>query len=339
MPSHAYNKLHQLTGAQKSAIVFLCLGEERGGKLMQELDVAEIHTITDAISNMGEVRAELVEDIMEEFGEKVSEYGAVTGSVAAARGLLKEFLPEERVTEILEEIKGGASGDVWADLSSLDEKALLDIILPEQNQTVAVILARISPAAAAKVLPLLGTDRAADLLERMMVLDELPRSTVKNIEDSLRREVVSKSSKDASALVANQLVSVFNKLDKNDFAGIARELEQRAPDRFLPLKQRMFIFDDLVKLPPNMLAKVMREGGGDTLPLALRGASKEVRDEFLQALPSRSRDMLSEEMANMGPVKTKDVRAAQSELVEAAMRLSDAGDIDLPSDDEEEMIA
>ncbi len=306
---------------------------------MQQLDVTEIHTITEAISTMGEVRAELVEDIMEEFGEKVTEYGAVTGSVAAARGLLKEFLPEDRVTEILDEIKGGASVDVWADLSSLDEKALADVILPEQNQTVAVILARISPAAAAKVLPLLGTDRAADLLERMMMLDELPRSTIRNIEESLRREVASKSNKDASALVANQLVSVFNKLEKNDFANIARELEQRAPDRFLPLKQRMFVFDDLAKLPANMLAKVMREGGGETLPLALRGANKEVRDVFLQALPSRSRDMLSDEMANMGPVKTRDVRAAQSELVEIAMQLAEGGDIDLPSDDDEEMIA
>ena len=92
-----------MSGAQKSAILFLCLGEERGGAIMQQLDVGEIRQITAAISNMGEVDAGIVEEIIAEFDQKVNHTGSVVGSIEAARGLLKEFLPEDRVAEIIRE--------------------------------------------------------------------------------------------------------------------------------------------------------------------------------------------------------------------------------------------
>ncbi|MBM1558186.1 flagellar motor switch protein FliG [Sulfitobacter mediterraneus] len=326
-----------MSGAQKSAILFLCLGEERGGALMQKLDVPEIRQITTAISTMGEVDASVVEEIMVEFGQKVSQIGGVVGSIEAARGLLKEFLPEERVTEILQEIDGNNTDNVWRDLSELDEKQLVEFLRKEHNQTVAVILSRIRPDAAAKVLPLLGADRATDLIERMMEMDNLPNDTIMNIENTLRDDVLSKAGRRAEARVEGQLVSIFNKLDEDLFGNLARELEERQPDQFHAIKQKMFVFDDLMKFDAVTLGKIMREVTGNTLPLALRGAKKEVREHFLESLPSRSRGMLQEEMESMGPVKSKDVKQAQSELVEAALRLVSEGVVEMPDDGEDMM--
>lgn len=333
-----FRRTKRLSGAEKSAILFLCLGEEHGGALMQQLDVIEIRKITRAISAMGEVQAELVEEVMREFGQKMSDYGGITGSVEAARGLLKGFLPDERIAEILEEIESSSTGDLWGDLSELDEKMLADFLRKEHNQTVAVILSRIRADAAAKVLPLLGQDRAVDLVERMIAMEELPIEAVRNIEDSLRREVLAKAGRNAEAETEKKLVMVFNKLDAKVFEGLSRELEKKIPDKFRTIKQKMFVFDDLIELKPPQLAKVMREVGGKTLPLALRGASKELREHFLASLPARSRDMLSEEMKAMGPVRSREVKQAQSELVEAALRLAADGDIELPGSDDEEMI-
>ncbi|MBM1635016.1 flagellar motor switch protein FliG [Sulfitobacter mediterraneus] len=326
-----------MSGAQKSAILFLCLGEERGGALMQKLDVSEIRQITTAISTMGEVDASIVEEIMVEFGQKVSQIGGVVGSIEAARGLLKEFLPEERVAEILQEIDGNTTDNVWRDLSDLDEKQLVEFLRKEHNQTVAVILSRIRPDAAAKVLPLLGADRATDLIERVMEMDNLPNDTIMNIENTLRDDVLAKAGRSAEARVEGQLVSIFNKLDEDLFGNLSRELEQRQPDQFRAIKQKMFVFDDLMKFEAVTLGKIMREVTGNTLPLALRGAKKEVREHFLESLPSRSRGMLQEEMESMGPVKSKDVKRAQSELVEAALRLVSEGAIEMPDDGEDMM--
>lgn len=327
-----------MSGAQKSAILFLCLGEERGGALMQQLDVNEIRQITSAISIMGEIDANIVEEILAEFDTRISHAGGVVGSIEAARGLLKEFLPEDRVTEILEEIGGNSRGNVWKDLSSLSEKQLVGFLAKEHNQTVAVILTRIQPEAAANVLPLLGADRVPDVIERIMQMDGLPADTVKNIEDTLRDDVLAKAGRNAGARIEGQLVSIFNKLDEGLMAQISRELEQRQPDRFKAIKQKMFVFDDLIKFKENALAKIMREVNGNTLPLALRGAKKEVREHFLNSLPSRSRGMLQDEMSSMGPVKSRDVKNAQAQLVEAALRLINDGTVELPQS-EEDMLA
>ncbi|KIN77133.1 flagellar motor switch protein FliG [Sulfitobacter mediterraneus] len=332
-----FRKHRRMSGAQKSAILFLCLGEERGGALMQKLDVPEIRQITTAISTMGEVDASVVEEIMVEFGQKVSQIGGVVGSIEAARGLLKEFLPEERVAEILQEIDGNTTDNVWRDLSDLDEKQLVEFLRKEHNQTVAVILSRIRPDAAAKVLPLLGADRATDLIERVMEMDNLPNDTIMNIENTLRDDVLAKAGRSAEARVEGQLVSIFNKLDEDLFGNLSRELEERQPDQFRAIKQKMFVFDDLMKFEPVTLGKIMREVSGNTLPLALRGAKKEVREHFLESLPSRSRGMLQEEMESMGPVKSKDVKQAQSELVEGALRLVSEGVVEMPDEGEDMM--
>lgn len=325
-----FRKHLQMSGAQKSAILFLCLGEERGGALMQQLDVADIRSITTAISTMGEVDAGIVEDILLEFDEKVSHKGNVTGSIDAARGLLKEFLPEERVEEILEEIGSNTVGNVWKDLSEMDPKQLAEFLVKEHNQTIAVILARLKPDAAANLLPLLSEDRATDVIERIMKMGSLPADTIQNIENTLRENVLAKAGRNAGFQIEGQLVSIFNKLDEDLFGKLSRGLEQRQPEQFKSIQQKMFVFDDLMKFPENMLGKIMREVTGQTLPLALRGAKKEVREHFLGALPSRSRGMLQDEMSSMGPVKARDVKAAQSQLVEAALRLVEDGTVELP---------
>ena len=332
-------RAQRLTGPEKTAILFLCLGEERGSKLMQELKSSEINKITRAITSMGEVQSDIVEEVMREFGQKFSDYGGIVGSVEAARGLLKGFLPEERVNSILEEIEGGVGDNLWEELSKLDEKMLADYLRKEHNQTVAVILAKVTPDAVARVLPLMGEDRTVDIIERMVSIEVLPADAMAAIEESLRREVLAKAGNNAEAEAEKQLVKVFNKLDNKMFEGIARELEKNIPEKIRAIKQKMFVFDDLGKVPPNALAKIMREVSGNTLPMALRGAEKDVREHFLNALPARSRDMLQDEMKAMGPVKSKDVKKAQSDLVEAAVQLAEAGDIELPDDDDgEEMM-
>ncbi|SFE85341.1 flagellar motor switch protein FliG [Sulfitobacter brevis] len=330
-----FRKHRRMSGAQKSAILFLCLGEERGGALMQQLDVTEIRHITTAISTMGEIDASIVEEILSEFDAKISHQGGVVGSIEAARGLLKEFLPEDRVAEILHEINGNTVDNVWKDLSDLNEKQLVEFLAKEHNQTIAVILTRIRPEAAAKVLPMLGTDRAPDVIERIMQMDNLPVDTIQSIENTLREDVLARANRSAEARIESQLVSIFNNLDEDLFARISKELEQRQPEQFKAIQQKMFVFDDLIKFKENMLGKVMREVSGNTLPLALRGAKKEVREYFLNSLPQRSRGMLQDEMSSMGPVKARDVKEAQSKLVEAALRLIADGAVTLPESDED----
>lgn len=332
-------KAKSLNGAQKSAIMFLCIGEEHGSALMQKLEASEIMQITKAISDMGEVPSGLVDDVMKEFESKVGDVGGVFGTVDAARALLGRFLPEDRVEQILIEIDGGKTGDLWKDLSEIDANVLAEYLDQERNQTVAVILSRLTAEKAAKVLPYLGQDRMASIIERIAGLSDLPTQAIENIENSLRQGLLGSDGQSVESEIESHLVNIFNKLDTELIDGMANELEQSIPDKFRLIKQQMFVFDDLIKLKPNVLALVMREAGRKTLPLALRGAEKETRDHFLNSLPQRSRDMLQEEMKAMGPVRSRDVKEAQSELVEITIRLAAAGQIEMPTEETtEEMI-
>jgi len=329
-----------LTGAQKSAIVFLCLGEEYGSALMQQLDENEIRNITKAISDMGEVPSELVVEIMQEFGAKVGEMGGVIGTTKAARAILGRFLSEDRVNAILVEIEDGKTGNIWKDLSNLQPKVLVEYLGQEQNQTVAVILSKLSSNIVAKVFLLLGQVRTAEIVERMAKMSDLPKGALTSVENGLRQGLLASNSHSAEAESEKHLVNVFNKLDSEIVREISKILEEKIPEKIQSIKNKMFVFDDLVKLKPNVLALVIREAGRKTLPLALRGARKETRDHFLSSLPQRSRDMLQEEMKAMGPVKSREVKDSQTELVEITVRLAAGGQIEIPTDEpEEEMIA
>jgi len=329
---------YRLSGAQKSAIVFLCLGEDHGGALMQKLDSGEIRKITKAITDMGEIPSDLVDEVMCEFEQKAENFSGVVGSAETARKMLSQFLPEDRVKTILDEIEGEKTGDLWKDISALEPKVLAQYLLQERNQTVAVILTKLAPDVVAHILSFFDQQRTVDIVERMAKISDMPDEALKDLETGLRQEFLSGDRVDIESEIEKHLVKGFNKLDTEVVRGISEVLEKKIPEKIRSIKAQMFVFDDMTKLAANVLALITREAGRKTLPLALRGAQKETRQHFLNSLPQRARDMLVEEMKAMGPVKSRDVKEAQAELVEITMRLAAAGQIELPSDDDEEDI-
>ena len=133
------------------------------------------------------------------------------------------------------------------------------------------------------------------------------------------------------------MAEVFNRVDPDTLQGLFDELEQSMPDALERIKQRMFTFEDLQHLDRPALSRVFRAVDGRTLPVALKGVSEELREDFLMALPERSRNILLEEMQNLGPMRMREVQEAQNRIVEAAKQLAEDGQIVLPqgSDDDQ----
>ncbi len=329
----------KLRGAEKAAVLFLCLGEERGAELMKQLDEFDIHEITRAIASLGSVPPQVIEAVVNEFLEHINNGAGIIGSIGLAESMLRNFLPANRVGEIMGEIQGPLLGrNLWESFSSLEPQAIADCVKGEHDQTVAAILSKVRPEVAARVLPLLGSERMLEVVERMISIETVPRHALEQIEATLQREYMQSASRLSGPDPQQRMADLFNKLDRNLFERIASELETRIPEAFTSIKQKMFTFDDLIKLDVQALSRVMRAVEGNTLPLALRGARKEVRDHFLSALPVRSREMLLEEMAAMGPVRGRDVQSAQSALVDAALELAAEEQIALPVDDDDVLI-
>ena len=154
----------------------------------------------------------------------------------------------------------------------------------------------------------LGPEQMQDVVERMIRMKAMPADTMRQIEETLQRDLIATAGQPGATEMQQRMADLFNKLDRDTFETLSEKLEERVPQDFGTISQKMFTFDDLMKLDLQSLARVMRGLQGNTLPLALRGASKEVRDHFLEALPGRSRDMLLDEMNIMGPVRGREVR-------------------------------
>ncbi|KAF0674634.1 flagellar motor switch protein FliG [Profundibacterium mesophilum] len=327
-------------GPEKAAILFLCLGEERGSSLMKKLSEDDIQKITRAMSGLGTISAEQVEEVMAEFSDHLTNGGGVVGSFAVAENLLRSFLPNDKVNNILKDIRGPMrERDLWSKFSNLHETVIANFLKGEHEQTAAVILTNVSAEIAAKVLPHLDREKARNIIERMIRIEAVPHHMMKEIEETLQSDVMAASSQPTSTEMQQRMADLFNRLDQTLFEELSPVLEERVPEQFLSIRQKMFTFDDLVRLDAQSLARVIRNLQGNTLPLALRGASKELRDHFLNALPGRSRDMLLDEMNLMGPVRGREARAAQTEIVDVAKDLAEEGIIVLPlADEDDEML-
>lgn len=327
----------KLRGPEKAAILFLCLGEKRGSELMKKLDDVDIQKITRAVSGLGVVPAPLVEEVMSEFSETVTNGGSVVGSLAIAENMLRSFLPSEQVDAILKEIRGPLQErDLWSRLGTLNETVLADYLDGEHEQTAAAILSRLPTEIAAKALGRMSPARMQAVVGRMIRMKAVPADTMRQIEETLHRDLVATTGQFGAVEMQQRMADLFNKLDRETFEVLSEGLEQRMPRDFGLIRQKMFTFDDLIRLDLQSLARVMRGLQGNTLPLALRGASKEMRDQLLGALPARSREMLLDEMNTMGAVRARDVREAQAAIVDCARDLAAQEIIRLPAQDDEE---
>jgi len=325
-----------LRGVENAAVLFLCIGEERGSALMSQLDEAEIHQITQAMSILGTIPASVVEEVIIEFSAGVAGGSGVVGSYEVAERMLAGFLPKEKVSEIMADLRAPVSGrNVWETFGTLNEQMIHTYLSTEVDQTVAAVLSRLKPDVAARVLPLFPRARMTDIISRMISLETLPRHALEILEETLERDFLRAVTRRSGPDPHQRIADMFNKLDTDMFEEIAPELAAASPQAFASIKQKMFTFDDLARLDQNSLSRLIRSAEASVVPLALRGARKGIRDRFIEALTIRGREMLLEEMAALGPVRARDAREAQDKLIDLANDLARQGIIRLPSEDDQ----
>jgi flagellar motor switch protein FliG len=324
-----------LNGAEKTAVIFLCLGEDIAPDIMEEMDEPEIIAISQAMAGLGNISAACVEQVIGEFIEALAQGGNLIGNYETTEKILSRFLDAKRVSEIMSEIRGPVQGrSMWERFSALNENVIANYLKGEYPQTIAAILAKVKPDVAAKVMPLLPEHQLKDVVTRMIQMESVPREVLSEIEDTLQADFLVAASRAQSSDPHERMADIFNRIEHDTLNYLMGELEKDMPDSLTRIKQKMFTFDDLVRLTVNDLSRVIRAAAeAKVLPVALKGAKESVRETFLAALPERSRNILIEEMQIMGPVRSREVQEAQSQVVQIAKQLADEGTIVLPDEE------
>lgn len=328
--------LSRYSGAERAAIVLMCLGDE-GKKLWGLLDEEEIKEVSQAMSGLGVVPAPTVEALVIEFVTKLSGAGSIMGSVEQTQRMLSAFLPKEKVDSLMEEIRGPAGRNIWDKLANVNEAVLASYLKNEYPQTVAVVLAKVRPEHAAKVLGELPEDFAAECIMRMLAMEPVQREILDKIETTLRTEFMSNLARTSKRDSHELMAEIFNNFDRQTEARFVATLEEKSRDSADRIKALMFVFEDLGKLDSGGIQTLLRAVDKADLALALKGASDTLRNLFFSNMSERGSKLLKEDMGAMGPVRLKDVDAAQTRMVSAAKDLAARGEIvlsDGKSDDE-----
>ncbi len=313
-------------GSEKAAILLLALGEE-AKPIWDRLDDDELREISSAMSNLGPVRSETVEYLIKDFVNRLSGSGAVTGSYEQTHRLLGQFLPRDKVDALMEELRGPAGRTMWDKLANVNEQVLANYLKNEYPQTVSVILSKIKTEHSARVLTALPPEFALEVIQRMLRMEPVQRDILEKIESTLRTEFMTNLARTSKRDSHEQMAAIFNNFDRQTEGRFMSLLEDKNKDAADRIRSLMFVFEDLSKLDPGGVQTLLRSIDKDKLGLALKGANDEMRNLFMSNMSERAAKIMRDDMASMGPVKLKDVEAAQQEMVVVAKALADRGEI------------
>src|SRR3982074_3214487 len=270
-----------LSGPERAAVLMLALGEQHGEKVWKLLDDDELRQLSVVMSTLGTVEAESVESLMLEFVGRLSASGALLGNFDATERLLQRHLPPDRVSNLMEEIRGPAGRNMWEKLSNVQEQVLANYLKNEYPQTVAVVISKIRPEHAARVLAILPEALALDVVSRMLKMEAVQKDVIERLENTLRTEFMSSLSQTRRRDAHEVMAEIFNSFDPQTETRFIPSLEEQNREAAERIKTLMFTFDDLVKLDTASAQTLMRHVDKDKLGVALKGAGDPVRHFLL----------------------------------------------------------
>src|SRR5438552_9420968 len=280
-------KSEPLSGAMRAASLMLALGEQYGGKVWALRDDDEVRALSIHMSTLGTVEVDVVEGLLLEFVSRMSASGALMGNYDATERLLQQYLPTERVGGIMDDIRGPAGRNMWEKLSNVHEQVLANYLKNEYPQTVAVVLSKIKPEHAARVLAILPGELALDVVNRMLKMEVVQKEVIERVENTLLTELMSNLSQTRRRDAHEVMAEIFNNFDRQTETRFMTALEDDNREGAERIKALMFTFDDLTRLNSASAQTLTRQIDKDKLAIALKGATDLVRQFFLSNMSTR----------------------------------------------------
>ncbi|MEO0348041.1 MAG: aldehyde dehydrogenase family protein [Pseudomonadota bacterium] len=200
-------------------------------------------------------------------------------------------------------------------------------LVTEYPQTVALVLSKLKPQISSKVLSILPKEFSLDVMMRMLNLDVVKKEILDNIERTIKNEFISNLAKTKKYDSHSQMAEIFNSFDRMNEAKYMALLESKVPETADRIKNLMFTFDDLIKLPDPSIQTLIRLIDKAKLAMALKGANQQVKDLFLNNMSQRASKILEEDMQAIGPVKLREVDESQTDIIAQVKELADKGEI------------
>ncbi len=322
----------RLSGAQKAAILLLCLGEEAAAHIFETLEDSEVRDISRCMMDIEHVDPELARAVLEEYKESKSNDLRVyiKGDVFARNAILGGE-NHDRAEYLIDQVTAGIEGRPLETISKMHPRMVASLLENEHPQTVALILSTQREDHASRVLMELSEDLRGELMYRIAKIENVSPEVISRIEDALQREigvVVNQDKKQVGGV--DKVVEILGRMEKGADQLILTGIEAADVDLAEEIRRRMFTFEDLLALDGRSMQAVLREVSTDCLTLALKTASDELKSKVFSNISQRAADMIEDDLEAMGPRKLSEVEVMQMEIVKVALKLEEDGALVIP---------
>ncbi len=316
-------------GVEDAAILLMSLGEEEAAEVFKHLEPKEVQSLGEAIARMKAVTKERIGNVLDRFAKESTEMGVlVADNDEYIKAVLRKALGDDKANLLIDRIIQGSDVTGIESLKWMDAGSVAELLRNEHPQIVAAILVHLDPDQSSSVLKFFPERQRNEVMVRIATLDGIQPSALKDLNEVLSKVLAGGQQIRKSSLggvkPAAEIINMMGSSIETSVLDYIREADGDLAQRIM---DNMFTFDDLIKLDDKGFQSLLKEVQTESLIIALKGASPEIRDKVFKNMSSRAAETLREDLESRGPVKLSEVEAEQKELLKIVRRLADEGQI------------
>jgi flagellar motor switch protein FliG len=316
-------------GIEKAAILMLALGEEEAAEVMRYLGPREVQKLGAAMSAMKSVGTEQLLDVLEEFHEETDETVSLgLDSDEYIRNVLTKALGDDKAATLLNRILGQRDASGIEALKWMDSQSVAELIKKEHPQIIATILVHLERYQACEVLDRFTERLRHDVVLRIATLDGVQPAALRELNEVLNKLLTGNESLKKKPMGGVRTAAeILNFLSGENENAVMAHLRSFDPDMAQKIMDEMFVFENILEIEDKGIQIILREVQSDSLIVALKGASEDLRDKIFRNMSQRAAEMMREDLDSKGPVRLSEVETQQKEILQIVRRLSDEGQV------------
>ena len=332
--------IETLTGLNKVAVLLICLGEEAASRIFDELSDDEVRQVTRTMATIDHIPSDIKEKVFASYHESQNQFaGLFVKGEDFAKKAITATPGEQRSDFLMDQFLSGTESKSLETISLMAPRMVAGLLEKEHPQTVALVLSTQHVEHASEILSHLPEEVRADIAYRISKIEKVSPEVISRIEEALNREigrVSGTSHKKVGGIDA--VVGILNHMKNNLDADILETMEEVDPEMAEEIRKKMFTFENLVALDGRSLQMILREVNNDSLTMALKTASEQMRTKIYANMSARAADMIKDDLDAMGPVRLSEVELMQQSVVKIAMKLEEEGKLVLGSGGGDELV-
>jgi flagellar motor switch protein FliG len=327
-------------GLQNAAVLLMSLGEEEAAEVFKHLSPKEVQKLGEAIAKTKAISREKVDEVVTKFTNVAAAQSLlVSDSGDYVRSVLKRALGDDKAALLIDRILQGGDVSGIESLKWMDPLSVAELLRTEHPQITAAILVHLDYDQAADILKQLGERQRNEVMLRIATMEGIQPTALKDLNEVLFKVLAGGDKVRKASLGGVKTAAEMINLMGTALEGtVIESIRSHDPDLAQKIMDKMFVFDDVIKLDDKAIQMVLKEVASESLIVALKGAQHELKEKFLANMSSRAGEALREDLESRGPMRLSEVEAQQKEILKTVRRLADEGQIVIGGGSEDAMV-